>query len=524
MTSARTPVSRLSLARRVSRTLALLCALGVVVDTTSPSAFAQTSTPRRAAKVAQAPNAARPAQNATQTPAAPNAARPAQNATQTPAAPNAASPAQNATQTPAVDAPKLTPAEEAKYQEALQRFNSQNLAGALASLQELAASNPAATPPRLILARWFAELQNPKAVRTSLELATEESPNDPEAFLSLAEISLLEGSLTAAELLTLQGQRVLAQYDANPTRKQTLTRKALTLQLAYSNARRRWPQAQEAILALIKLDGETAELDRALGRVLFQQNQEDKAREMFVRADKLSPADAASTTLPADALLSQLYAERGDLVNAKKYLDAALKASPKSVPTLVLSISTALEENDLETAWTRARQLYANDKSAAVLKIYGKVALFRSDYPQAEAAFQEVVRQNPLDAEAVAGLALALCEQDDAEKRKRAVQYATSNVQKQANNRDYLATLGWTLYRSGETDAAIQVLQQSVADGQINAAAAYYFAVALVEKGQTEAAKQLLNAALATKPPFAKRVAAAALAKQLASAPSQPQK
>ena len=479
---------------------ALLLALGFAVDA-SP-AFAQTSQSRAAASANKS--------------APKNAVKVAQAPSAQPAPPPQAA--------PVADAPKLSPAEEAKYQEALQRFNSQDLAGALASLQELAASNPAATPPRLILARWFAELQNPKAVRTSLELATEESPNDPEAFLSLAEISLLEGSLTAAELLTQQGRRVLAQYDANPTRKQNLTRKALTLQLAYSNARRRWTSAQEAILALIKLDGETAELDRALGRTLFQQNQEDKAREMFVRADKLTPADAVSTTLPADALLSQLYAERGDLANAKKYLEAALKASPKSVSTLVLSISTALEENDLETAWTRARQLYGNDKSADVLKIYGKVALFRSDYPQAEAAFQEVVRQNPLDAEAVAGLALALCEQDDAEKRKRAVQYATSNVQKQANNRDYLATLGWTLYRSGDADAAIQVLQQSVADGQINAAAAYYFAVALVEKGQTQAAQQLLNAALATKPPFAKRVAAAALAKQLASVPAQPQK
>lgn len=516
MSSARTHDFRASSIRRTSRTLALLLALGCAADSLSSATLAQTpsrSKPR-AAKVAQAPRptAARPAQTTPQA-----AARPAQ--TPRPATEAPQTTPQNAPE----DAPKLSPAEEAKYQEALQRFNSQDLSGALESLRELAASNPAATPPRLILARWFAELQNSKAVRTSLELATEESPNDPEAFLSLAEISLLEGSPTAAELLTIQGRRVLAQYDANPTRKQNLTRKALTLQLAYSNARRRWPSAQEAILALIQLDGETAELDRALGRVLFQQNQDDKAREMFVRADKLTPADVAATTLPADALLSQLYAERGDLANAKKYLAAALQTSPKSLPTLVLSISTALEENDLESAWARARQLYANDKSADVLKIYGKVALFRSDYPQAEGAFQEVVRQNPIDAEAIAGLALALCEQDDAEKRKRAVQYATSNVQKQSNNRDYLATLGWTLYRSGETDAAIQVLQQSVADGQINAAAAYYFAVALVEKGQTEAAKQLLNAALATKPPFAKRAAAAALAKQLETAPAQPQ-
>ncbi|MBR2004422.1 MAG: hypothetical protein IJ991_09625, partial [Thermoguttaceae bacterium] len=206
---------------RASRTFALLLALGFIVDAPS-SAFAQTSKPRAASATRSTPKTAKVAQAPT--------ARPTQTA---PAAPSAAAP-QTA---PAADAPKLSAAEEAKYQEALQHFNSQNLAGALASLQDLAASNPAATPPRLILARWFAELQNPKAVRTSLELATEESPNDPEAFLSLAEISLLEGSLTAAELLTLQGRRVLEQYSANPTRKQNLTRKALTLQLAYSNAR-----------------------------------------------------------------------------------------------------------------------------------------------------------------------------------------------------------------------------------------------------------------------------------------------
>ena len=171
----------------VSRaSFALLLALGLAVDA-SP-AFAQTSQPRAAASANK--SAPKPAVKVAQ---APPAAQPV---------------------APAADAPKLSPAEEAKYQEALQHFNSQNLAGALASLQDLAASNPAATPPRLILARWFAELQNPKAVRTSLELATEESPNDPEAFLSLAEISLLEGSLTAAELLTQQGRRVLAQPDA----------------------------------------------------------------------------------------------------------------------------------------------------------------------------------------------------------------------------------------------------------------------------------------------------------------------
>jgi tetratricopeptide (TPR) repeat protein len=286
---------------------------------------------------------------------------------------------------------------------------------------------------------------------------------------------------------------------------------ALTLKIAYSNARQRWPDVQAALLTKIKAEGETAELDRAIANALFQQNQDAKAREMFLRADKLSDGKG----LPADAAMSQLYAARGDLQSAKQSLDAALKANPKSTPVLLLSINNALAENDLDAAWKLVQQLYQEDKSVEVLKTYGRVALFRSDYRRAEAAFQEAVQQSPLDTDASNGLALALCEQGDEEKNKRAVQYAAGNVQKQQNNRDFLATLGWVLYRTGQPDEAIQVLQQSTADGQINAASAYYFAVVLNDKGQTEQAKNFLEAALSTQPPFAKRTEAEALLKKL---------
>ncbi len=406
---------------------------------------------------------------------------------------------------------ELTPEENAKYKEALELFNKQDLQGALNALRQLADGNPAARPPRIIMAFWFAQLNNTRAARIMLETATEEDPNDPEAYLSLAEISLREGELTAAELLTIKGEEKLARYDANPQRKQAMTSKATSLKIAYSNARRRWADVQTALLAKIKAEGENADLDRAIANALFQQNQDAKAREMFLRADKLDDGKG----LPADAAMSQLYAARGDLENAKKSLDAALKAYPKSTPVLLLSINNALVENDLDAAWKLVQQLYQEDKGAEVMKTYGKVALFRSDYKRAEVAFQEAIRQTPLDTDAANGLALALCEQGDEEKNKRAVQYAAGNVQKQQNNRDFLSTLGWVLYRTGQPDEAIKVLQQSTADGQINSAAAYYFAVVLSDKGQNDQAKNFLQAALSAKAPFAKRAAAQALLDKL---------
>ena len=398
------------------------------------------------------------------------------------------------------DAVRLSAEEEAKYKEALELFNKQDFSGSLAALQELYASNPAARPPRLIVARWFAELQNPQAVKLSLEQATAETPDDPEAYYSLAEFAIREGSFTAAELLTQRGDQALAKYDANPKRQKNMKRTSYVVKLAYSNARKRWNDSLRAVAELIRLDGETAELDRAYARILFQQKEDEKARQALQRAEKLDPDG-----LPTDAAMAQLYATRGDKEKTKASLDAALKANPKSTKVLLLSISSALSENELDSAWNLVQRLYKEDKSADVLKTYGKVALFRSDFKSAEAAFQEAVRQNPLDTDASGGLALALCEQGDPDKCKRALQYAASNIQKQSNNRDFLATLGWTLYKAGQTDEAVKVLQQSIADGQINAASAYYFAVILHEKGQDDVAKQLLTAAVSTTPPFAKR-------------------
>ena len=472
----------------------VLSVLAIAFALASPSARAQQSAAKPAAKPAAASAAAS-------------------------AAPSAPAAAANAP----TDEPTLTPDEEAKLKSALAAFNKQNVSEALSLLREICATNPAARPPRVVVANWFIELKNVKAASASLEMATEEDPNDPEAYYALAELALKEGALTSAELLTLRGDQALKTYSSNAKRVKSMTRSSYALKVAYASARQRWDEAQRALLGLMKTDGETAELDRAYARALFQQKQDEKARQTFLRADALDKGAG----LPADAEMAKLYASRGDLASAKTSLEAALTANPKSTPVLLLSISMALAENDLATAQQLVDRLYKEDKSVEVLKTYGKVALFRSDYRNAEAAFQEAVRQSPLDVDAVGGLALALCEQGDAEKNKRATQYAASNLQKQGNNRDFLATLGWTLYKSGQKDEALKVLQQSAADGQLNAASAYYLAVALNDRGQTDAARQLLLAAVGTQPPFAKRAEAEKLLKELQTsaqtAPDAPQ-
>lgn len=424
---------------------------------------------------------------------------------------NAASPATDQSTISNPDQ-QMSPELKAKLQEAVDKFNKSDIAGSLKILNEMSQTNPEIIPPRLILAQWFSQLKNRNAVRVSLEMATEESPNDPEAYLLLAEISLQQGELTAAELLFQKGEQVLSQYSASADRKKALTISLLRGKMNLMQLRKRWAGMQQMLANLIQIQGESPELCRLIALSFFHQNQDAQARDWFVRADSLSKGEG----MPADGMMAQFYISRGDLAKAKESISAAQKAYPKSTDVLSLSIMMAINENDLDAAWNLVQKLYQEDsKSLNVLKTMGNVALFRSDFAQAQQAFQEVVRQSPIDSEAVNGLALALCEQNDPEKKKLALQYATSNVQKQDNNREFLATLGWTLLQAGETDKAKQILQQSAADGQLNAATAYYFAVLLAQNQQNDEAKKLIEAALASKAPFFKRQAAVNLLNQL---------
>ena len=411
-----------------------------------------------------------------------------------------------------IESATFSPEMQRQLQEAVEKFNQSDIAGALETLQVIAASDPRVIPPRLILAQWFAQAKNQNAVRVSLEMATEESPTDPEAFVLLGEIALRQGELTAAELLLQKAETVLIDYTANEQRQKTLTIKLNKNKVALAQVRKRWDKMQEGLGVLLKLEGQNAENCRLVATSFFHLKKEQAARDWFLSADQLDEGKG----LPADAQMARLYMAAGDSAKAKESLKNALAANPNSVETLNLSLSSAINDNDFEMAAATAAQLYAADaKNPETLKNCGITALYREDFAQAEKIFREGLELAPADTQIANGLALALCEQNDPEKMKLALQYATSNLQKQGNNREFLSTLGWVLYKSGSVDKALQVLQQSAADGQLNSAAAYYLAVLLNEKGEKENAQKLLAAAVTNQAPFFKRKAANALLEQL---------
>jgi tetratricopeptide (TPR) repeat protein len=126
----------------------------------------------------------------------------------------------------------------------------------------------------------------------------------------------------------------------------------------------------------------------------------------------------------------------------------------------------------------------------------GVVALFEKDYASAEKYCQAVLGKLPDNFAANNNSALALCEQDDATKKKRAVDVAEANMRRYPEDMEAMATYGRALYRSGDIKKAEEVLRPVLDQWEINCDHLYYLACVANELGRESESLLLLNKAL----------------------------
>ena len=451
------------------------------------------------------------------TPAAP-ARQPAAAAPTTRAAAPAAAPAAASDNT-AASSLSNDPEIQQAVKEATEKFRASDIPGTLQIFKDLYAKRPEISPPHVNMAMLFLQSNAPQGAPLSLELATKETPDDPEAYLLLAELSLQQRGWTAAELLLNKADSLLPGYTVNAERKKNMVINSLRHRGQLADSREDWVLLQRCIDQIIKIRGDSAPLTRQLGYAYFQQKQDAKAKELFLKAEKM-PDDQG---LPADAVMSQLYLRRGDQDAAAKALRDALAANPESPEVLSLAITTRLNDNQLDEARALVENLSKLDKklnpqqgeSDNTKRLIGLVSLYRRDYATAERYFQDLVLKSPNDADATNGLALALCEQPDKAKIQRALEYAAANAQKHQNNREILSTFGWVCYKAERKQQALEVLKAASVGQQLTPNAALYLAKILVEEGQTDQAKNILAKVLESRQSFLMRVEAEELFKSL---------
>ncbi len=411
----------------------------------------------------------------------------------------------------ALDAP--APPEQAipEVTRAVERFQQRDFDGALELLKKAAAEHADMPPAQIVMAQLFSQANQGNAVRISLEQAVAESPEDPEAYVIMGDIAMAQGRVTEASLLYDRAESALANFTRSPRRKSILDARNLSGLAAVAEARGEWELAEQRLRAWQKLDPENAVCLQRLARARFQQRNPSDALKLLREAAALD-----ENVLTPEAQLALFYHEFGDQKNARIWMNNAIKIAPNNLRTRLVAGRWNLETNQLEDAEREAAAATKLDSKSLDANLFrGVVALFRKDYETAENYFQRAHLQSPGNFAASNNLALALIEQDNDEKRRRAFEYAVTNVRQNPRATEALSTYGWVQYRLGNIDEADRALQQAAAAGTMSPDTAYYLAVVSAEKGRRDQAVQLLNAALNARQPFSQREEARVLLRQL---------
>ncbi|MGL6226303.1 MAG: tetratricopeptide repeat protein [Thermoguttaceae bacterium] len=369
---------------------------------------------------------------------------------------------------------------------------------------------PDLIPAGLAVAVALANQRRFDQVRFWLEQTTEDCPNDPEAFIVLAEIAQNEHRLLEAKMLASQGLSVASKYTANPERQKNLALRGQMVFILIAERKERWTEAKERLERLIQGNPDANELLVRLGFVYFHLNDLQKSLNTFNQA-KTKGVDLTSPY----AIIAQLYDQKGNMQEATRYLNEAVKTGSSDPIVLAIASQMNLKWNNLADARKYAEQLLnVKPDSLDAKAVLGLIALYEKNYPLAESYYESIVKDQPEEFAGKNGLALSLCEQDG-EKVKQAVEIAQELVKRHPQSMDALTTFAWVAYKVGNAEQAEQIMRQIQQNGVITAAGAYYLAEILAKKGDTATAKQLVAAALSTPLNYPKKSDAELLQKQL---------
>ena len=398
-------------------------------------------------------------------------------------------------------------------------FNKRNFRGAYEKLVEAVKKNPNLPPANIIMAQFYAQSNNPNGVRGSLERAVIDTPEDPQAYLVLGDIALRERRFAEGRLLFEKAAELLESWQGSKPRKDGMMPQLYSGLAAAAEARSDWDAAQQHLLKWLELDAKSALAMQRLAQCQFRQEKIDEALQSLQAAAKLEPE-----MLVPEAILAQWFARTGDQTAAKQWLVKALTAAPRDAKARLVAAQWAWETDQLDEAQKQAdAALQLNPGNFSALILRGIISLFRKDYAGAEKFFESAHLQSPQDFAASNNLAIALIEQQDDQKRQRALAYAENNIKQYPNASDAYSTYGWVLYKLGRLQDAEAALRKAVSGGQFSAETAFYLANVLADSGHDADAIRLVQGALQTTGPFAQRAEAKALLQQLqASQPQQP--
>jgi tetratricopeptide (TPR) repeat protein len=367
------------------------------------------------------------------------------------------------------------------------------------------------------LARAYLQNNNTNQAKLVLDQAVSIDPDYNDAVLLLAQVNLSTGH---AEPVIEPMTRLLKKHP-------DLRNAALLLAGAYGSLDR-FDDAAAVLHNQAQLTPNDPQPQIALGLTLRQAKRNGEARQAFEKAAQLAP----DNLLPVDQLVEldlqdkhfdaarerirhqfqkapdsptahffegKILAAEGKWDLAEAELQKTIELDPNFAGAYDLLVQTYLATNRLPQAVSQLQGLLSkNPNNAPTLMMLALIYQQMKDFPKARDAYEKLIAVAPNFVPGVNNLAYLYTEHlNDLDK---AYDLARKARELAGNDASVGDTLGWVLYKRGDYQQALSILQESAGKALDNPEIQFHLGMAAYMMGQTDLARVALRkAASATK-------------------------
>ena len=388
-------------------------------------------------------------------------------------------------------------------------------AKAIPILDKVNSSYPDNPLVKYTLARAYLANKNTAQATGALEQAVATKPDYPEAILLLSELNLRSGK---AQSVALAMEDLLKKHPDLPQARSLLAN-------AYQ-ALGRLDDAAALFHEQIKTAPQSAEAYFLLGQILRQQNKNDEARKAFENASELAPdnlnpidqlvemdladkrydaatqrveqqlkkhPDAAGTHF-LEAKIYVAHATQRDWAHAEEALQKAINLDANFTAAYELLVSVYLSEKKLPQAISQLKaELEKDPNNPRPLLMAGIIYEQMKDYPKARDAYEKLLAVSPNSLLGLNNLAYLYAERLD--RLDKAYELAKKARTLEPGDGMVADTLGWILYKRGDYQQALALMQESAAKFPDNPEVQFHLGMANYMMGQAAAARSALEKA-----------------------------
>jgi tetratricopeptide (TPR) repeat protein len=363
------------------------------------------------------------------------------------------------------------------------------------------------------LARAYVKNNNMNQAAVALDQVVSINPNYADAILLLGQINLATG----------HGDKVIEPLTRLLKTRPDLKNAALTLAAAYSSLDR-FDDAVAVLENEAKLTPNDAQLQMALGLTCSQAKRNDDARQAFEKAAQLAPDNLS----PVDQLVDldllekhfdaarqrirrqfektpdspvahyfegKILATEGKWDAAQAELHKTLQLDPNFVAACDLLVQSYLATNKVSEAINELQAQLAKTPNAQEFLTLALLYERTGDFAQARDVYEKLLAINPNFVLALNNLAYLYTEHLN--NLDKAYELARKAHELQPDDAAAADTLGWALYKRGDYQQALSLLQESAEKAPGNPEIQFHVGMTAYMMGQTDLARIALKKAAA---------------------------